>query len=139
MELDANLMSTLVLFFLAILAMKYMPRILAGVPFVPPSEVKGRMDAGEDVVIIDVRTNNEFAGGHAPGAVNLPLGELSIKLRQLGGDLDSFKTLPVYAMCRTDNRAANAARALKKAGFSDLKVVGGGMNAWKRAGFSVEK
>ncbi|CCQ74326.1 putative Rhodanese-like protein [Magnetospira sp. QH-2] len=139
MELDSNLLVTALVIALAFLSMRYIPRIMAGVPFVPVDELKGKMDAGEDLVVIDVRTNSEFAEGRVPGSVNLPLGDISAKLNQLGGALDDYKTHPVYAICRTDNRSANAARALKKAGFANLKVVSGGVSAWKRKSYPVEK
>lgn len=138
MQIDSNLLLTIALFGLAVLSFRYLPRLLAGVPFVPANELKGRLDAGEDVVVIDVRTAGEFAGGRIPGAINLPLGEVAMRLRSLGPELDAYKTQPVYAICRTENRAASAVRTFKKAGFTDLKVVAGGMGAWRRLKFPVE-
>ena len=83
---------------MAFAAMKYViPRLVAGTPFLEPQIIQQRMTAGEDLVILDVRTPEEFAGplGRAPGSVNVPLGELSSRLAAGAGDLDEIKGLPV--------------------------------------------
>ncbi|GAB6053406.1 rhodanese-like domain-containing protein [Magnetospira thiophila] len=139
MQLDTNMLISFALIAAAFLAMRYLPRILAGAPFVPVSELKSKLDQGEDVVVIDVRTPREFAEGRVPGAVNLPLGDLRTRLTKLGDSLGAYKDHPVYAICRTDNRSANAARTLKKAGFANLKVVSGGVSAWTRSKYPLEK
>jgi rhodanese-related sulfurtransferase len=122
-------------------AMKYViPRLVAGVPFLDPQAVQQRMTAGEEAVILDVRTPGEFTGplGHAPGSVNVPFGDLSGRLPAGAGELDELKDLPVFVICKTANRSPHAARLLKKRGFTNVAVVKGGMNAWKRAGLPVE-
>ncbi|MCB2100376.1 MAG: rhodanese-like domain-containing protein [Rhodobacterales bacterium] len=132
MKIDANMITTIVIVALAFLAMKYLPRLTAGVPFVAPDVVKRRMDAGDDIVVLDVRTEGEFAGGHLPGAVNLPLGSLPVTLRDRAADLAELKGVPVYVHCRTENRSARAAKMLKKAGFTDLSVMMGGIVRWQK-------
>ncbi len=122
-------------------AMKYViPRMVAGVPFLEPQAIQQRMTAGEEAIIIDVRTPGEFTGslGHAPGAVNVPLADLAGRLTAGAGDLDDLKGLPVFVICKTANRSPHAARLLKKRGFTNVAVVKGGMTAWKRAGLPVE-
>lgn len=126
---------------MAFAAMKYViPRLVAGVPFLEPQAIQQRLTAGEDAVIVDVRTPEEFTGplGHAPGAVNVPLGDLAGRLSAGAGDLDELKGLPVFVICKTANRSPHAARLLKKRGFTNVAVVKGGMGAWKRAGLPVE-
>ncbi len=126
---------------MAFAAMKYViPRMVAGVPFLEPQAVQQRMTAGEEMVIVDVRTPEEFTGplGHAPGAVNVPLSDLAGRLAAGAGDLDDLKALPVFVICKTANRSPHAARVLKKRGFTNVAVVKGGMSAWKRAGLPVE-
>jgi len=121
----------------AILLIRTMPRFMAGgVPFVPVDELKTRLDRGDDVLVVDVRTTREFTGrtGHIPGALNLPLDQLPMRLQQSGPELASYAGTPVYVVCQTASRAAHAARALKKAGFQDLKVVSGGMQSWRGHG-----
>ncbi len=62
--------------------------------------------------IIDVRTPGEYAGGHAPGSLNIPLGQLEAHL----GDLD--KNRPVVLCCATGSRSGMAARFLQSLGYA---------------------
>jgi rhodanese-related sulfurtransferase len=115
--------------------LRVLPRLLAGVPFVPPKTVKARMDAGDDMLVLDVRTPGEYAaGGHVPGALNLPLDRLGGRLDAAGADLQAYMETPVYVYCQTSNRSASAARSLKKAGFTQVRVMAGGMGRWLREG-----
>lgn len=121
----------------AIFLIRMMPRFMAGgTPFVPVTDLKARMDRGEDLLVLDVRTPKEFSGkgGHVPGALNLPLTDLPMRLRDSAADLAGFVDTPVFIMCQTSSRAAHAARALKKAGFRNLSVVSGGMQSWRGHG-----
>ncbi|MEO5374348.1 MAG: rhodanese-like domain-containing protein [Alphaproteobacteria bacterium] len=120
----------------AFVVMKYLPKLLAGVPFEAPADLKARLDRGEDLLVVDVRTAAEFTGpdGHVAGSLNLPLSELGERLKSLSGKLEPHRTAPVYLMCRTANRAAHAARIFVKSGFTDVKVVDGGMVRWSRQG-----
>nr|WP_281354677.1 rhodanese-like domain-containing protein [Roseospira navarrensis] len=112
-----------------------------GVPFVPPKDLKARMDRGDDLLVVDVRSPREFTGrhGHVPGSVNVPLNEIGPRLQALGGaDPEVFDT-PVYVMCQTASRAAHAARVMKKTGFRNLAVVSGGVSAWRGQGFPTRQ
>ncbi|MDX9859706.1 MAG: rhodanese-like domain-containing protein [Rhodospirillales bacterium] len=117
------------------------PRLVAGVPFMDPQTIQQRQAAGEEVVIVDVRTHGEFTGslGHVPGAVNVPLNELADRLAAGASGMDGLKDLPVFVICKTANRSPSAARLLKKRGFTNVMVVKGGMSAWKRAGLPIER
>lgn len=126
----------------AIFLIRMMPRFMAGgVPFVPVSELKDRLDQGDDVLVLDVRSPREFTGrtGHIAGALNLPLDQLPMRLRDSGPALAPYAATPVYVVCQTASRAAHAARALKKAGFQDLKVVSGGMQSWRGHGHPTQR
>jgi rhodanese-related sulfurtransferase len=115
-----------------------MPRLLRKLN--PPAlevngaALKARLDNGEDVLVLDVRSPEEFTGelGHIQGAINLPLGELTQRLAQLGQSLEAHKAAPVVVTCRTDNRSARAAGLLKKAGFTNLAILSGGMIGWNK-------
>lgn len=123
-----------------LLSIRFLPRLLSGAKLVPPAELKRRMDAGEDLVVIDVRGPEEFVNymGHVPGAVNVPLDVLAGRLARLATDLAPYKNQPVFVICRTDNRSAHGARLLKKAGFAHLFVVKGGMEGWSLAKLPAE-
>jgi rhodanese-related sulfurtransferase len=95
------------------------------------TETKQAMDK-RHVQFIDVRTLEEFTGGHAAGAVNIPLDTLSDKLDSLE------KNEPVYVICQTGNRSRKAADLLAKAGFNNVWNVSGGTVAWQAAGLPME-
>lgn len=141
MQIDKNLIVNFGLVVLAFVLMKYMPRLLAfGVPFVDGKEVQDRLARGDDIVVIDVRTEKEFGSetGHVAGAVNVPVGEMRRRLEGVGGALGDFKDHPVYLVCRTENRSSSAAKMMRRAGFKKVSVVKGGMTGWNRAGLPAE-
>ena len=141
MEYDAKTIWTFIFVIAAAFAYRYVPRWRAKSPFVPPVDLKKRLDAGEDLVILDVRTQIEFRGpgGHMPDAINVPLGDLRARLSARDQDLASLKDHPVFVHCRDELRAARAARVLRDAGFDDVSVVKGGFRKWRRYGFEIEK
>lgn len=93
------------------------------IPQVQPHELP------DDAVILDVREQDEWDQGHAPGAVHIPLGELPDRLRDLP-DPDSG-TLAVA--CRSGGRSSRAVSWLTRQGF-DVANLDGGMKAWHAAG-----
>lgn len=120
---------------------KVIPRLIAGVPFIAPRDLKKRLDAGEEAVIIDVREPDEFndALGHIPGALNVPPSRLSERVKFLKADLAEYADIPVYLTCKSSSRAASAARTLKGAGLRKIHVVTGGMLKWNRQGLPVTR
>lgn len=123
-----------------ILLMRFLPRIQAkmlGIPFVTAAEAKRRMDLGEDMLVLDVRTAGEFTGdlGHIEGALNLDVADLGTKLGELGDKLEPYKTQPILITCRTHNRSPKAARILYQNGFKKLMILENGMSGWTHAGY----
>jgi len=141
MSYDPNLLSMIGLFLAGFIALKFLPRLLAGVPFVPPEALKLQLDGGADVVVVDVRGEKEFNHtlGHIPGALNLPIQDMVGRLEQIKAQLGAYQNVPVYITCRTTNRSPHAARYLRKAGLTNIKVLDGGMVKWNRKGFPVER
>ncbi|MER6172929.1 rhodanese-like domain-containing protein [Streptosporangium sp. NPDC001681] len=84
----------------------------------------------DDAFLLDVRENDEWRAGHAPGAVHIPLGELQSRVDEVPKDA------PVYVICRVGGRSANAAAWLNHVG-RDAINVGGGMQSWEMAGRSM--
>lgn len=74
---------------------------------------------------VDVRTKGEFGGRSIKGFKNIPLDQLGNRLSQLPKD----KTLVL--ICQSGSRSSMAARKLKKAGYTDIINVRGGMNMWR--------
>ncbi|WP_328463410.1 rhodanese-like domain-containing protein [Actinoplanes sp. NBC_00393] len=86
--------------------------------------------AGTDGVLLDVRGPGEYAEGHLPGAVNVPLDELNaVAARYAGQD--------VVTVCRSGARSLTAAQMLAAAG-ARVQSLAGGTEAWQRAGHPVE-
>ena len=96
--------------------------ILNRIPTVDPLAVDGRDRA---IPLIDVREPKEWAGGHAPDAVHIPLGKLSVDALPPG---ETY-----YLICGSGNRSGSATKALRKAGIDAVNVAGG-MIAWQRVG-----
>lgn len=94
-------------------------------------EAKEKIDSG-DVQIIDVRTPGEYAGGHVPGALNIP--HMSVMSRK--GELASDKEL--VFICQLGQRSALACEFAAAAGFKELFNVEGGTEAWVKAGYGTE-
>ena len=82
----------------------------------------------EGVVLLDVREQDEWDAGHAPGALHIPLGDLRPEM--IPADT------AVMCMCRSGGRSGNATSMLRAAGI-DAVNVSGGMNAWSVAGLAV--
>ncbi len=104
-----------------------------------PLEAVGQMTvhevkhAGRRLQVLDVRSPDEWKGGHIPNARHIFLGELHEKL----GELDKRKPTAVY--CDSGYRASIATSILKRAGVSCVCNVPGSWQAWKKAGFPVAK
>lgn len=127
---------------MVIVFLRFLPRIkakLLGIPFVTAADVKNRIDAGEDILVIDVRTEGEFTGnlGHIQGALNMDANALEAKLKELGEKIEPYKSEPIVVTCRTENRSPGAARVLFQNGFKKIMIMGGGMSSWNRAGYPV--
>ena len=86
-------------------------------------------------LILDVRTPEEFAAGHVPGAVNISHDALAERVGELGSDTGR----PVVVYCERGGRAGMAADVLLAAGFSDVRHLAGDMSAWREAGHPTER
>ena len=93
-------------------------------------EIAAKLAAGEKIHIIDVREPSEFASGHIPGAISMPLGELEQKLSQLEPDR------AYYLVCRTGSRSDMACHKLAERGFGQIMNVTPGMSQWT---FEIER
>ena len=100
-----------------------------------PLQATQMINRGRSTAIIDVRTPDEFAGGHLRDAKNIPLADLSNRI----GELDKSKTKTVIVVCQTGARANKAARQLKAAGFDDTYTLEGGIAAWSAASLPLTK
>jgi len=89
----------------------------------------------QDAQVVDVRDTGEFNAGHIANARHVPAAQVGERAREL----EKFKDRPIVLVCASGNRSAGAAAALKKAGFTQVWSLGGGMHAWQQAGMPVQK
>ncbi|MFU8789680.1 MAG: rhodanese-like domain-containing protein [Methylobacter sp.] len=80
-----------------------------------------------DTIVIDVREADDFLKGHIEQATNTPLGNLATHLPKL----EAHKNKPILIACQTGTRSAAAGKLLTKAGFEQVFVITGGMQAWE--------
>lgn len=139
---DASIMETIQIgsIALALLAIvMFLPRLIARLRQKPMMEIPGlkeKLDAGEELLVLDVRTTEDFVGeqGHIAGATNIPLEELESRLEEV---MD-YEERAVAIVCRTDRKSEKAARILAQNGFSDVHVAKGGMTEWIANGYPIE-
>jgi rhodanese-related sulfurtransferase len=105
-------------------------------PVIEANELLDRQkkeDSG--LVVLDVRTPQEFAAGHVPGAINIPHDQLANRL----GELPASRDKPVVVYCRSGRRSALAEDVLRQGGFSNVKHLKGDMVGWEAEGRPVER
>lgn len=78
-------------------------------------------------VVVDVREAGEYAAGHVPGALNIPMGRLTARLDELD------RNAPVHVICASGNRSAAMTDVLTARGFDAVNVAGG-TAAWIESG-----
>jgi adenylyltransferase/sulfurtransferase len=94
-------------------------------PEMTATELKQRLDRGEDIQIIDVREPNEYAIARIPDSIHIPLGQVLNRM----SEIDPNRETVVH--CKMGGRSARAIEALKRAGFQGrLTNLKGGITAW---------
>ena len=91
---------------------------------ITPVELKRRLDAGDDLFILDVREPNEYQINRIPGSTLIPLGELPRRYHELPRDRE------IVAQCKVGGRSARATEYLKTVGFKNVKNLRGGILEW---------
>ena len=93
------------------------------VPAIQVEELKRRLDAGENLFLLDVREEHEFEisniGGHL-----IPLPELPDRIDELDASQE------IVALCKMGTRSAKAVQLLRQAGFVNVRNLTGGIHAW---------
>jgi rhodanese-related sulfurtransferase len=94
--------------------------------------LKGRLDGGADLLLVDIRTPGEIAQGAIPGALELPMHLIPLRLAELPRDRD----LILY--CRSGARSYHACAYLLEQGYGRVLNLRGGIVAWARHGFPID-
>ena len=84
-------------------------------------EAKARIDSGDEIIILDVRTEEEYNSGHIPNAILIPNETITDKMPDLLPDLDA----EILVYCRSGNRSAQAAKKLIAIGYTNVYDFGG--------------
>lgn len=92
-------------------------------------DLKQKMNAQEDFVLVDVRDKDEFIKGSIPGALHISRGLLEFRI----GDKVEDKSKEVVLFCRSGGRSALATAALESIGYTNVKSLAGGILAWDEA------
>jgi len=87
-------------------------------------EAKKRMDSGEKIIVVDVRTEAEYRTGHIPNAILIPNDTIAKKMPELLPDLDA----QILVYCRSGSRSAQAAKKLIAIGYTNIYDFGGIMD-----------
>ncbi len=87
------------------------------------------------VLVLDVRDATEFATGHIQGAKNIPVAELSGRIKEI----EKFKDKPVLVHCQKGMRAKTACGILRAQQFSQLHNLQGGLDTWVEAKMPLNK
>jgi rhodanese-related sulfurtransferase len=99
------------------------------------ADVRRRLDAGEKLILVDVREESEWACGHLPGAVHLGKGIIERDIEQRVPETNA--NLILY--CGGGFRSVLTADNLQKMGYSNVESMDGGWRGWLEAGFPTQK
>ena len=92
-----------------------------------PQQAVERMNH-EDAVVLDLRNGEAFKKGHIINAINITANDLPANLTKL----EKYKNKPLIVVCQNGTHSSKVVLQLKKQGFTQLYLVGGGIEAWKR-------
>lgn len=106
---------------------------LANLPVEIDVNTAATLQKEPDVILIDVREQDEYDAGHIPGVTLIPMGEVPNRL----GELPQNKTIIVT--CRSGNRSGQITDFLREQGYLHVHNMQGGIVAWEQAGLPVEK
>lgn len=107
------------------------------ITMIKAEDLAKRIKHNDDFLMVDVRQPDELTGslGHISGSVNIPMLSLNSRISKVAGN----KNREIILVCRSDHRARFAADMLKRAGFTNLKVLEGGMMRWNKLGLPASK
>ena len=92
-------------------------------------ELQKELESGVPILILDVREENELSGKlrHLENSVNIPVGSLENRI----SELKNVRDREIIVVCRSGMRAIRAAEILTRNGFGKVKILRGGMIAWR--------
>ena len=100
-----------------------------------PAQATRLMNNNDNMLILDIRSSDEFAKGHIKNAMNIPLAELKNSLDKV----KKFSERPALIYCNSGSTSLKAARILQAGGFNAVNHLVGGILAWKEAGLPLTR
>jgi rhodanese-related sulfurtransferase len=97
-------------------------------------DLKAKLDAGSNIVIIDSRAESYYQISHIVGAISIPSEAMTAPYT----NLDGYDEIITYCNWPDEEESARAAQKLTEAGYSNVKALDGGIIAWRDAGFPIE-
>lgn len=125
---------TMVAVFFAILATLIFVESKGGAQGLTPSTATNLMN-NEDAIVVDIRPEKEFITGHITGSLNVP----ATKMKDNLGRLEKHKNDPIIVVCKSGVTSGASAKDLKKAGFSKVYKLQGGISEWQVSGLPLVK
>ncbi len=95
---------------------------------ITPVQAFEKLKKDKNVLLLDVRTPEEFEQGHISGALNIPVQELESRI----GELEKYKNSEIVVYCRSGNRSRRASEILVRNGFKKVYNLVGGIIEWKK-------
>lgn len=97
--------------------------------YLEPQRLRAHLAAKSDVLIIDVRSPEEYAANHIEGAVNIPAGDIRSRANEIASDC------AIVTVCNLGgNRSTEAAKLLRSLGYERVMPLRGGMRGWSEFG-----
>lgn len=109
------------------------PSVTSGAPEVSASELHSMLGQQGKVLVLDVRTPEEYAKGHIPEAANVPIDSLAAKVREMHVSKDTT----IVTTCEHGGRSSRAALELRKMGYQATSFCR--IQSWQKDGYKIEK
>jgi len=107
---------------------------MRGIKQVGPAETTQLINH-EKAIVLDVREDKEFAGGHIINSLHIPMAKVKERL----SELEKHKNTPIVVSCRSGARSNSICGLLRKNGFENVSNLKGGLIAWQNASMPVKK
>ena len=109
-------------------------RLFRGYKALRPAELTHLVNS-ENALVVDLSASNDFEKGHIAGARNVQMSQFDPENKHLA----PARALPVVLVCKVGQTADGAAKRLRKAGFTNVNVLEGGIQAWQAADLPLVK
>lgn len=116
----------IIIFFIVVFYPKLSVKLNKNVKNVSGDEAEKLIKENKDIVILDVRTKNEYNSGHINGAKLMPVSEISSRI----GELEKYKDKPILVHCASGGRSPKAVKVLLKNNFTPIYHMNHGLSGW---------